>query len=258
MRVIMGVHKNEHGVYHARRKVPPKLEEAVAAVLGASKPRVSWLKKSLGTKDPREANIRSKPVLMEFDRVLAKAATVLQEVPLRTNLTTNEIERIANYHFASVLAEDEEVRREGTGSEELLLRVTQQLRDAGIDFTSPFATTRRPAFGLTDREMYKSQENIEWVLPPAKEALARGDISSVEDEVEDLLAVFRINLDRNGADYRRLGMAVLRRYVEGLQAIERRNRGDVVETPPLVEPAQYVASGGTLSAAMEGWKKARA
>jgi hypothetical protein len=103
----MGVQKNEHGVYHARRKVPPKLEEAVAKVLGASKSRVSWLKKSLGTKDAREANIRSKPVLMEFDAILARAEALLEEVPLRTSLSDREIEAIANYHGAFILRGDE-------------------------------------------------------------------------------------------------------------------------------------------------------
>jgi uncharacterized protein DUF6538 len=64
----MGVIRSKQGVYYARKKVPPKLEAAVSTVLGASRPRLSWLKKSLHTKEQREANIRAKPVLMEFDR----------------------------------------------------------------------------------------------------------------------------------------------------------------------------------------------
>jgi hypothetical protein len=64
---------------------------------------VSWLKRSLRTKDPREANIKAKPVLMEFDRVLAKAASFLRDVPLRTQLSEREIERMAAYQFAFML-----------------------------------------------------------------------------------------------------------------------------------------------------------
>jgi integrase len=253
----MGVLRSKHGVYYVRKKVPPKLEAAVSTVLGASRPRVSWLKKSLHTKDPRDANVLAKPALMEFDRVLAKAARALEERPLRSGLSDHEIARLADYHFASLLSEDEDIRREGTGSEELFQRVTRELAEAGVPFETPFATTGKPRFGLSDRELYKCQEDIEWTLPPAREALARGDISFVHDEVEELLAIFRINLDRNCASYRRLGFAVLRRHVEGLEAIERRNRGNVVQTPPLVETTQDVASGDTLSAAMEGWKKAK-
>jgi integrase len=133
MRVIMGVIKSKDGVYYVRKKVPAKLEEAVSTVIGASRQRVSWLKRSLRTKDLREANIKAKPVLMEFDRVLAKAASLLRDVPLQTHLSEREIERMAAYQFAFMLEEDEEVRREGTGSEEMFQTITAQLRNAGIE-----------------------------------------------------------------------------------------------------------------------------
>ena len=76
MRVGMGLIKNEHGVFHVRRKVPeaPKgLPEAVARVTGAQKERVSWLKQTLGTKDEKRARVLAKPVMMKFDRILAQA-----------------------------------------------------------------------------------------------------------------------------------------------------------------------------------------
>ena len=81
-------------VCFVRKKVPPKLEEAVSRVLETSRPRVAWLKRSLRTKDPREANIKAKPVLMEFDRILASAATYLRQRPLVTQLSEIEIERL--------------------------------------------------------------------------------------------------------------------------------------------------------------------
>ena len=49
MRVGMGLIKNEHGVFHVRRKVPKALEVATARALGVPKERVSWLKETLGT-----------------------------------------------------------------------------------------------------------------------------------------------------------------------------------------------------------------
>jgi hypothetical protein len=44
---------------------------------------ISWLKRSLRTKDLREANIRAKPALIEFDRTLARAAALLDDLPKR-------------------------------------------------------------------------------------------------------------------------------------------------------------------------------
>ncbi len=69
----MGVIKNRHGVHCARRKVPPELAGAVARHTGSARERQSWLQRSLRTKDFREANIRAKPVLIEFDQILEKA-----------------------------------------------------------------------------------------------------------------------------------------------------------------------------------------
>jgi len=87
----MGLIKNEHGVYHVRRKVPKALEEATATVMGVSKTRVSWLKETLGTKDEKQAKVRAKPVMMKFDGILAKAEALLVEHPVRTELTEAEI-----------------------------------------------------------------------------------------------------------------------------------------------------------------------
>ena len=84
---------------------------------------MSWLKKSLRTKDAREANIKAKPVLMAFDSVLARAAGLLLNTPTRTHLSEREIERMAQYQFASMLEEDE-----GTGSEELFQSIGGSFR----------------------------------------------------------------------------------------------------------------------------------
>jgi len=100
MRVGMGLIKNEHGVWHVRRKVPKALEVATARALGVPKERVSWLKETLATKDEKQAKVLAKPVMMKFDRILAQAEALLVEHPVRTELTEAEIKRIADYFYA--------------------------------------------------------------------------------------------------------------------------------------------------------------
>jgi hypothetical protein len=95
MRVGMGLIKNEHGVWHVRKKVPEALEAATPTVMGVPKARVSWLKESLRTKDKKQATVRAKPVMMKFDRILAQAEAMLVEHPVRTELTEAEIKQIA-------------------------------------------------------------------------------------------------------------------------------------------------------------------
>src|SRR5437660_5293140 len=107
MRFGMGLFKNEYGVFHVRRKVPKRLEMAVARVKDAPKERISWLKQSLRTKDEKRAKVLAKPVMMEFDRVLAQAEARELEHPVRTELTEVEIKQIANYSYAHELGADE-------------------------------------------------------------------------------------------------------------------------------------------------------
>jgi hypothetical protein len=230
MRVSMSLRQNEYGVWCVRKKVPTRLEQAAATVLGAGKARQSWLQRSLRTTDKAEAKRLASPVLMEFDRILADAEALLAERPLRTTLDRREIDRIAEFFYAHELASDDEYRRE-RGSEALFQDVAKQLTEAGVEFNTPFAIGPVPDFGLSDREMYKTNGTIEIVLPAAQQALARGDISMMRWELDQLLKVFRINLDHNSSAYRELGIAVLKRYVGALQAIERRQRGEPVETP---------------------------
>jgi hypothetical protein len=158
MRISMNVIKNEYGVFHVRKKVPKKLPTATA--MGSSKHRVAWLKKSLGTKDLKAAKVRATSVLMEFDRILSEAEALRVERPLRTSLQPREIERIADYFFASQLAGDEEDRREG-GSEQVFQDVARQLSEAGVDYQSPYPVgVAPPKFGLSDREMLRRAETL--------------------------------------------------------------------------------------------------
>jgi hypothetical protein len=95
MRALMGLIKDRHGTYYARHKVPERLQEAVARILDNGKARQVWLKKSLGTKVVAQANVRAKPVQIEFDRIIAEAEAQLKQRPLRTSLSDVEIKRIA-------------------------------------------------------------------------------------------------------------------------------------------------------------------
>jgi hypothetical protein len=253
----MSVIQNEHGVFVVRKKVPKKLEEAAAVVTATSKPRVAFLQRSLRTKDKREAQRLAPPVLMEFERVLAEAEALLMERPLRSELDPREIERIASFFYVSELAADEEGRREG-GSEASFQDVARQFDEAGIEYQTPYALGSVPKFGLSDREMAKIDQSLEMVLPAAQEALARGNISFLKWEVDELLKAFRINLDLECASYRELGMAVLKEFVRALQDVARRHKGEPVNTPVLPEPsAGGSRSSESLRAALEGWKKAR-
>ena len=214
-------------------------------VLANGKRRQSWLKRSLGTKSLHEANIRAKPVLMEFDGTIERARELLKEKPTRTTLTQGEIKRMADYHHATVLGNDAAARR----------RARQVVEKFQGETVPPL-----PRYGLSEEEFQRVGRAHKQELKAAQAALARGNIAFVEGEVEELLNdVFHIRLDRASASYRALGMAVLAEHVKAMQALQRRHAGEPIETPPQPEPNSTAAepTGNTLRAAFEGWKRER-
>ncbi len=256
-RISMSIIRNEHGVFHVRKKVPKRLEEAAATVMRRSKDRVAWLQRSLKTKDVREAKRLAPPILMEFDRILAQAEALTAERPLRTSLDRREIERIAEFFYAHELAADEERRRNGD-SEALFQDVARQLEEAGINHNSPYAIGPVPEFGLSAREMDKINQEIAISLAGAQQALATGNISTFTWEIDELLKLFRINLDKTSASYRELAAEVLKAFIRALQAIQCRQKGEIVETPVVPEVnGEQLSNGETLQAPpMRGGRRA--
>jgi integrase len=260
MRRLMGVIKDRHGTYYAQQRVPPRLQEAAARVLNSGKAKQVFLKRSLGTKDLKAANVAAKPVLADFDRTLADAEALLKERPVIPSLTDAQVKRMAESHHAGILANDEWERQEGTGSEPVFQSVARQLSAAGIDYRTPFTVGETPEAGLSDREIYKRKDTLEYQLAIIPPALARGDITVIKEELDELLSAFQLNVDRKSPSYRKLGMAVLAAHVRALKDIERRNSGEPVETPQSAYALLETPTGergGTLSEALEGWKNER-
>jgi hypothetical protein len=52
------------------------------------------------TKDEKHAKVLAKPVMMEFDRILAQAEALLVEHRARASLTEAEIKAISDYFYA--------------------------------------------------------------------------------------------------------------------------------------------------------------
>ena len=258
MRVGMGLIKNEHGVFHVRRKVPKALEVATARAMGVPKERVSWLKETLGTKDEKQAKVLAKPVMMKFDRIIAQAEALLVEHPVRTELTEAEIKQISDYFYAYELREDEDLRAGGVGDDPLFADIHRQLTEAGVEFETPFSVEKNGS-GLSDRMMNKIEGAASDVLPLAREALARGNIEFIRYELNELLQLFRINLDPSCADYRKVALAVIKAEVRALEDVLARNRGQPIDSPKLPDPTSTSpVSGCGLRAAYDGWDKMEA
>jgi integrase len=261
VRALMGLMRDRHGTYYARKKVPDRLQEAVARVLNRGKDRQTFLKKSLTTKELKAANIRAKPVLMEFDRIL-RAAEALNDAapPTRASLSPTEIERMAEYVYGKALAWDERIRVGGRDElKRMGIELRKELKKEGREPDLPFYRYEDlPPHGLSLEQLNNDREQLKDDLSAMQDALALGDVSAVDDHTMEALGVFGINLDPGSLSRPQLGIAVLRAYVRALQAIEKRHRGEPVETPKFTEGfTSAPVTGGTLHDAFEGWDKER-
>jgi site-specific recombinase XerD len=233
----MGVIKDRHGTYCARKTVPEKpegLQAAVARELNNGKPVQKHLKRSLGTKDAREANIRAKPVLAEFDRIIAKAranlAATTAPVVERASLNETEIKRMAEWVYATALKEDEALRFSG----------------------------RLAAIGLQGENI--NADALIDILRDCRQQFAVGDVSFAEQHAQNALEAFGITLNQSGTVYHNLCIESAKAFLSALDDIWLRYEGVVIETPRPPNPKAIVGhgEGGTLLDALEGWKKHRA
>ena len=86
---------------------------------------------------------------------------------------------MAESYYPTMSADDEEERREGTGSEPVFQKIAKQLDAAGVAYETPFAIGPLPEAGLSDREIIKRQNTLDWILPASTTALARGNITII-------------------------------------------------------------------------------
>jgi integrase len=158
--------------------------------------------------------------------------------------------------YGQLLADDEAWR---FGGRAYVARTLELIRHEKPDFEPPYPIESIPEHGWTPENLALQKENMVHELATMQEALALGDITAVVDDVSLLLADFQINLDRNSTSYRELAMQALRAYVRALQAIEKRNAGEPIETPKFTRgpTGSSAAGGGTIREALTGWQKDR-
>jgi integrase len=144
---------------------------------------------------------------------------------------------MAAYHFAAVLAEDDRLRRTD-------LRPWSSEDQKVLEH---FQVDARSEHDLAIVE----------ILDNAEDALAANELAYIKEEVEAVLDVFQLALDDRADDYKKLSLVVLREHVRAYRALRARSRGEPVATPSIPLKASQAPNSALLSAAYEGWKKAK-
>ncbi|GLS43737.1 site-specific integrase [Methylobacterium brachythecii] len=164
--------------------------------------------KSLKTTDLARARLLVRAESVRFDAEMEDLRR-RDRAAAEATLSKAEVDRIAATYFHELMAEDEEHRSER----------------------------------LSDREFSSKDEAVAIVSPAARRDAARGNVEPYRDEFDDWLDSNGYKLDREAPIYREVLNRMLREFVRHMDALERRQNGDPIDTPA---PPPLKAAGPTL------------
>jgi len=235
--------------YYFRKRIPDDLR----GVYGKCE-----IKVSLRTSDLNEAIRKVHLASLKYDREFEEHRKQLaQEV--RTELSKEDIERIADQWVHDQLEEDEQFRKHGD-SEELFRSIAQSLQQKGASFQTPYPTggdgwTRSK--GLSDREYEKYQDTLHFWEKMLSHAISRGDRTVIEGILEEVMEEYNIRIRKESDTYVELAHALLKATKVANDASIMRHKGHYIETPPAPEPLESTQRGPLLSEIFEKWKVER-
>ena len=166
------------------------------------------IKFSLNTSDRKKAEELARIKAVETDQQFEEARR--QMAPQIVELSDTEIERLALLISHTMLEADDSMRMDGSFADQTMF------------------------------DRFKAEGDQR--LSEARAALGRGDLSPVEDVVSDLLQHHGYEMDKGTEEYRKLGMAVLRAYVDASDKQQQRRQGIVIPTPAVPAETQKAES----------------
>jgi integrase len=212
---------------------------------------------SLRTKDKKEAEAKARIESVKLDQEFARVKAELLAEPKRT-ISDTEIARLEAIYYHQALEIDAEKREDGTGYEQAAKKIEEQLQALGVEYETWHPDDTEAEVGLSNRDYYKIQENIDICLPPAREWLAKGNTKPFEWEIDEFLASQGVELDKKSKEYRKASLGILRAWVRSMEATAQRNLGHIIETPAAPAPVvdhEQPSSCIRLSEAFNRWKR---
>lgn len=276
---ISYMQRRRSGMYEFRKRLPIELAgQSAPAHVKAAYPELvnpktgrfkSELVRSLGTNDEKaaiRADLRhANEVQGQLDAAVAamKAANVPMLHPpaavlRRTwSLGEGDLAAIEAETAAELLARDEEERTEGDDRRRLQSREERAQWPDLVPIAEPWQK------GMAEDHAHVYGIEVEELSHEFREAYARRDPAIVRAETREALHRHQIPVDPTSDSFHQAGMAVLRGTVRAYDAMLRRQKGDIVDTPapPIVSspspppPSNTSKSGPKLSEAFARWQE---
>lgn len=235
--------RDRHGTYYFRRVIPAGLRRFMPAPWQG---KANW-KRSLRTKDPKEAKARTARLLSESTSDFATAERGQRGEPALTSSAVARFDAtlLAELEAAAIrqtLEADEEQRREGDDRRHL----QSPEERAGWSHLAAVPFGRK---GMMDDHAEALGDVLEELAADYRKALSRSNPAIVSAELRAALRPLGLFGKLTPDEEHEAGMAVLRGTVKAYNLLLQRHAGEVVETP---KPA--ADKGPKLSEAFEFWQ----
>ena len=171
---------------------------------------------------------------------------------VREDLTPDEIAMLAGWFRDHAIIDDEEFRVTGYLEDEKLFRDNvARLEATGVSFIAAFPPSERVS-SLSERQVASKHHAISLTDGALRQAVAASDTSWIAQEVDIVLDGFGIEVPKESATYRRLGLAFLAAFQEANAVVARRLNGEAVPSPELPEPKLEATRGPRRSGKGKG------
>jgi len=229
------------GTYYFRRVIPPALRPFMPPPWVGKR---EW-KRSLRTKDPKEAKLRGSRLLADCtaDLEVAERAERGEPVPKRPSLMLTP-EQLERDEIARRLAEDEAVRRGEADGRRHHQTPEERAQWDHLPSVKPNARHMERDYSIGYRE------ELEMMSEDFREAYSRLDPSIVAAELGSLLRERGQTLNPDSEAYHELAIALLRGRVKAYDMMLARQDGAIVPTP-----IKSFGLGPAVSEAFAEWRE---
>lgn len=255
MAALSYMQRRASGIYEFRKRlpealagkaVPAHMREDFGDLINASTGRFKReLVRSLQTKDFKEAKRRDHRVALKAIRLFDDAVQALAQLAALQASPQLDLKQLGDDVFAELLKADESERVEGDDR-----RYLQTPKDRE---KWPLLAEVPPAgqIGMSQDHFVAYGDLLPEFEAEYREAMARRDPSIVFAETNIALKQRGIYLSRSSHEFQSAALIVLAAHVRAYDAMNRRQRGELVQTPATVN--LVAALGPRLSEAFSAW-----
>jgi integrase len=256
MAALSYMQRRASGTYEFRKRLPEALAGKPVpahmrdAFTDLVNPKTHCFKRelvrSLSTKDVKEAKRRDHQEALKASELFDAAVNALTPLAVATEPMVLDFKRLGEEVFAELLAGDEAERMEGDDRRHL------QTPDERAQWPDLVDVPPSSQMGMSPDHAHAYGELLPVFESEFRAAYARRDPRIVYPETNIALKARGIILSKSSPEFQKAALVVLEAHVRAYDAMGKRQHGEIIPTPVVVERSRNEC-GPKLSEALASW-----